>query len=98
MDYQKIILIGNTTDAPKVQKPEGKIAFADFSLAVSRGPEREVDFFPVRVFDKLADAAAKIKKGDKLLVVGRIELNRYTPEDGQPRLTVRVLADTVRFI
>ena len=98
MDYQKIILIGNTTDAPQVQKPEGKIAFADFRLAVRRAPEGETDFFPVRVFGKLADVAAKIKKGTELLVEGRIELNRYTPEDGQPRLTVRVLADTVRFI
>ena len=98
MDYVKIILTGNTTDAPKVQKPEGKVPFADFRLAVSRGPEKETDFFPVRVFGNLVDSAAKIKKGARLLVEGRIELNRYTPEDGQPRLTVRVLADTVRFI
>ena len=98
MDYQSFTMIGNTTDAPKVQKPEGKVAFADFRLAVGRAREGEADFFPVRVFGKLADAAAKITKGDKLLVVGRIELNRYTPEDGQPRLTVRVLADTVRFL
>ncbi|MCG3209252.1 MAG: Single-stranded DNA-binding protein [Anaerolineae bacterium] len=98
MDYQKLILMGNTTAVPKVQTPEGKTAFADFRLAVSRGPEGETDFFPVRVFGKLAEVVATVKKGTRLLVEGRIELNQYTPEGGQPRLTVRVLVNTVQFI
>lgn len=98
MDYQKILLVGRTTAAPKVQQPEGKVAFADFTLAVNRARQGEADFFPVRVFDKLAEGAAKINKGARLLVEGRIELDRYTPENGQPQLTVRVVADTVRLI
>ena len=98
MDYQMVLLIGNTTDAPNVQKPEGKTAFADFTLAVSRGHNRETDFSPIRVFGKVAEFAEKIDKGAKLLVEGRIELGRYTPENGQSQRTIRVVAHTVKFV
>ncbi len=97
MDYQKIILVGNTTDAAKVEQPEDKTAYADFTVAVSRARE-ETDFFPVRAFGKLADVAAKIEKGAKVLVEGRVEIDRFTPEEGEARTTVRVLADAIRML
>ena len=98
MDYQKILLIGNTTDAPKVHRSEGKLAYADFTVAVSRSRDGKTDFFPVRAFDILANRTAKADKGAKLLVEGRIELDHYTPDNGQPQKTFRVLASTVRLI
>ena len=97
MDYQKIILVGNATAGAKVEKPEGKTAYADFTVAVSRGRE-ETDFFPVRCFGKLVEGATKIKKGAKVLVEGRVEINRFVPEEGQPRKTIRVKADALRVI
>jgi single stranded DNA-binding protein len=96
MDYQKIILVGNTSQA-KVQKPEGKTPYTDFAVAVSRNREK-TDFFPVRCFGKLAEGVAKIGKGDKVLVEGRIEISQFSPKEGETRTTVRVLADAVRFI
>jgi single stranded DNA-binding protein len=97
MDYQKIILIGNATDAAKLEQSEGKTAYADFTVAVRRNRE-ETDFFPVRAFDTLAEKAANVKKGAKVLVEGRVEIDRFLPEGGQPRKTVRVLADAVLVI
>ena len=94
MSYQKFIFIGNATGAAKVEKPEGKTAYADFTVAVSRNRD-EADFFPVRVFGPQAEAAAKIDKGARVLVEGRVEINRFTPEEGEPRLTIRVLGSTV---
>lgn len=35
MDYQKMIVVGNTTKDAEVQQPEGKTTYADFTLAVS---------------------------------------------------------------
>ena len=97
MDYQKIILVGNATDAAKVGKSEGKTPYTDFTMAVSRNRE-ETDFFPVRAFGRLAEGAARIGKGAKVLVEGRVEIDRFIPTEGEPRKTIRVLADAVRFI
>lgn len=96
MDYQKIILVGNATDGAKMKQGESKTAYADFTVAVRRSREA-TDFFPVRAFG-LAEKAPSIEKGDKVLVEGRVEIDRFVPEDGEPRKTIRVLADTVRTV
>ena len=97
MNYQKLILVGNTTGAAKVEKAEGKTAYADFTMAVNRSRE-EADFFPVRAFGRLTEGASRIEKGDTVLVEGRVEIDRFTPEGGEPRTTIRVLADAVRLL
>jgi single-stranded DNA-binding protein len=97
MNYQKIILIGNTTDKAKVSQPENKTAYADLTVAVNRNP-KEADFFPVRLLGSYAEHADKIEKGARLLVEGRLQISRFTPEGGKPRTVIRVLADLVRFV
>lgn len=97
MDYQKIILAGNATEAAELTEPEGKTAYTDFTVAVGRRGEGK-DFFPVRAFGKLAEVAAKVEKGSRVLVDGRVEIGRFTPEDGQSRTTVRVVVDQLRFL
>ena len=51
MDFQQIIFTGNAVDKAKIQKPEGKVPFADAVIASSRNQD-EADFIPVRMFDK----------------------------------------------
>ena len=76
MDYHKIILVGNTTKDAEVREGEGKTAYADLTLAVSRNKEQRT-FFPVRLFGKLAEACRDVKKGAKLLVDGRLEISDF---------------------
>ena len=97
MNYQKFTLIGNATDKAKVSQPENKTAYADLTVAVSRNPQ-EADFFPVRLFGKYAEHADSIGKGARLLIEGKVRISRYTPENGEPRTVVRVVADLVRFV
>ena len=97
MDYEKLILVGNTTRDATVKQPEDKTAYADFTLAVSRTKEQKT-FFPVRVFGKLAETCERVKKGAKVLVEGRLDISEYTDEEGQKRMTFRVLADTYRLL
>jgi single stranded DNA-binding protein len=96
MNYQKLILVGNTTGAARVEKAEGKTAYADFTVAVNRSRE-ETDFFPVRAFGRLTEGAARIEKGSLVLVEGRVEIDRFAPEGSEPRTTIRVLADSIRL-
>lgn len=97
MDYQKIILVGNTTKEAEVKKPEGKTAYADFTLGVSRTQE-ETTFFRVRVIGRLAETCEMVKKGAKVLVEGKLDISEYTDKEGQKRMTFRVLADTYRLL
>ena len=98
MDYQKIILVGNATDAAKIEKPEGKkMAYIDLFVAVNRNQE-EADFFPVRWWPKNVDIAALIKKGSKILVEGRVEINRSKNKEGESRQYVRVLANYLMLL
>ena len=97
MDYQKLVLVGNATKDAEVQQPKGKTAYADFTLAVSRTKE-QTTFFPVRVFGKLAETCEMVKKGAKVLVEGRLDISEYTDEEGQKKMSFRVLADTYRLL
>jgi single-strand DNA-binding protein len=97
MDYQRMIIVGNTTRDAEVKQPEGKTAYADFTLAVSRTKE-QTTFFPVRVFGKLAETCGRVKKGAKVLVEGKLDISEYTDKEGQKKLTFRILADTYRLL
>lgn len=100
MDYQKIAayLIGNAThDAESKQGAESGTPYADFKLAV-RNVQGETTYFPVRCFGKLAGAAGGIKKGAKLFVEGELEISSFTGDDGDKRMTFRVLAETYRIL
>jgi single stranded DNA-binding protein len=97
MDYQKTIIVGNATKDAEVHQPEGKTAYADFTLGVSRTKD-QTTFFPVRVFGKLAETSENVKKGAKVLVGGKLDISEYTDKEGQKRMTFRILADTYRLL
>lgn len=90
MDYQKIILVGNTTADVEAKESQNGTTYAAFSVAVNDGKKGDVSFFPVVAFGKVAEASAKVlKKGQKVLVEGRIQIK----EDKQ----FSVMADRVVF-
>lgn len=87
MDYQRIILLGNTTAGVEVEQAESGTKYARFSVGVGKG-EDETIFFPVTVFGRNAEAAGEVlAKGDRVLVEGRLDVDQ---ESGR----FRVLANT----
>ena len=76
MDYQKIILTGNATrDSKRQESKKGDVEFTTFSVAVGDGKDKTT-FFPVVAFGKLGEkVAVLIKKGQQVLVEGRIDVN-----------------------
>ena len=100
VDYQKIsaFLIGNAThDAEIKLARDSENRYGDFRLAV-RNRAGETQFFPVRCFGKLAEGLAGIKKGTKVFVDGELEIASFDGEDGNKRVTFRVLANTYRIL
>ncbi len=100
MDYQKITvnLIGNATrDGEVKEAKESGNAYGDFHLAV-RNRNDETTFFPVRCFGKLAKSVTNIEKGTKLFVAGELEIGSFAGDDGEKRMTFKVIADTYRIL
>lgn len=49
----------------------------------------------VKAFGKRAEAAANVRKGDRLVVTGRAELRTYERKDGGEGYSLEVLADAI---
>lgn len=100
----KIILIGRLTRDPEVRYSQGAnpIAVATFSIAVDRRFKREgepdADFFNCTAFGKQAEFVERyLKKGMKMVVVGRLQNDSYTNKEGQKVYSTRIMVDELEF-
>ena len=85
---------GNLTDDPEVRYTEAGIARAMFRVAVSGRREQEASFFTVVVWrDQAEHAAQSLSKGSRVAVMGRLQQQVWTAEDGSTRSVVEVVAE-----
>ena len=98
----KVILMGRLTRDPEV-RTSGDMLIARYSLAVDRrfkrdGDEQAADFINCVAFGKAGEFAGKyLKKGTKVLVVGRIQTGSYTNKEGQKVYTTDVVVEEQEF-
>lgn len=100
----KVILMGRLTRDPEIRYSQGANATAvgSFSIAVDRRFKRdgepEADFFNCTAFGKQAEFVEKyLKKGTKIVVVGRIQNDNYTNKEGQKVNATRIMIDEIEF-
>lgn len=100
----KVIMMGRLTRDPEIRYSQGAnaTAIASFSLAVDRRIKQEgqpeADFFSCTAFGKTAEFCEKyIKKGTKIVVVGRIQNDNYTNKEGQKVYSVRIMVEEMEF-
>ncbi|MCR5609153.1 MAG: single-stranded DNA-binding protein [Lachnospiraceae bacterium] len=100
----KVMLMGRLTRDPEVRYSQGEnsMAIARFSIAVDRrfkrAGEPEADFFNCTAFGKQAEFVEKyLRKGIKMVIVGRIQNNDYTNKDGQKVYSVQIMVDEMEF-
>lgn len=91
-----VSLIGRLTADPDYRS--GKEAdVVNFTLAVDRFGN-DTDFIPVKAFNKTADFVDDyFRKGLRVGVVGRIQVQNYDDKDGNPRTYTCVIANSVFF-
>ena len=100
----KVFLIGNLTRDPELSETNSGTPVCRFGLAVNRrrssaGEEPQVDFFNVTAWRGLAETIARFtKKGNKVSVVGSIQIRNYEDNAGQKRTFVDIIADDVEFL
>ena len=99
-----ITLVGNLTKEPDLKYTSNGTAALTMSVAVNRrwtsqktGETSEVvAFFSVVTFGALAENVAEsLKKGDRVVVNGRVDQRSWQDEDGGRHTSFEVVADEV---
>ena len=99
-----IVTIGRLTKDPELRYTPNGVAVGSFTVAVDRpinndNGEREADFIPVVVWQKLAENCANhLKKGRLVAVEGRLQIRSYDTQDGQKRRVAEIVASEVKFL
>lgn len=102
----KVILMGRLTRDPEVrysQGTNGNTCIARYTLAVSRKFKNnegnyDADFVSCIAFAKSGEFAEKyFKKGQQVLISGRIQTGSYTNNEGQKIYTTDVVIEEQEF-
>ncbi len=99
-----ITMCGNITKDPELRFTPAGNAVASFSIAVNRSVRdkntnewvENVDFFNIVTWFRLAENCAEsLKKGDRVIVSGRLAQRSWEDKEGQKKYVVEVIANNV---
>jgi single-strand DNA-binding protein len=103
-NLNSILIEGNLVRDPLFRTTSKGTSLCTFSIASNRffkqdsGLEREVGFFDVETWAKLAENCYNVgRKGRGVRVVGRLKQDRWTGTDGKPRSKIAIVAEHVEF-
>lgn len=104
----KVVLLGRLTKDPDYRQNEvnENSSFCRFSLAVDRPRSRNADanqptadFIPCVCFGRTAEFINKyFKKGDPIVVEGRIQTGSYTNKEGNRVYTTDIMVEKTEFV
>jgi single-strand DNA-binding protein len=101
----KVILMGRLTKDVdlKYSNSDSSMAIARYTLAVDRkfakkDDANKTDFFNCVAFGKAGEFACKyFKKGQRVLVEGRLQLGEYKNKEGQKAIAVNIVVESQEF-
>ncbi len=104
--YQHVVVVGNVGRDPEMRYTPQGTAVTNFTVAVNRrwknqdGEQQEkTTWFRVTAWGKLAETCNEyLAKGRLVLVEGEVEASAWMGQDGEPRATLELRAQNVRFL
>lgn len=99
----KVTLIGNLGSNPEIQKLQGDVTVAKFSLATTESFKDQkgqlhstTDWHTVILWRGLADLAEKyLQKGSLIYVEGKLKTRSYDDKEGVKRYVTEVIGDQI---
>ena len=97
------IIMGRLTRDPELRRTNSGKPVASFTVAVDRdyapeGQEKETDFIDCVAWNGTAEFVEKyFKKGNMIVVNGRLQLRNWTDKEGNKRRSAEILASHVYF-
>ena len=99
----RVSLLGNLGADPEVRYSQKGAVITAFRVAVNQvrtGPDGErqenTEWFRVRVSGPRGEFAQRLTKGQRVLVIGRLDISHYTSREGEARVGYDVWADEVQ--
>jgi len=103
-NLNSILIEGNMVRDPLFRSTPKGTSVCNFSIACNRfyrqdsNLEKEVGFFDIEAWGKLADACASHgRKGRGVRVVGRLKQDRWTGNDGKNHTRIAIVAEHVEY-
>ena len=105
-DFNQAIVMGNLTRDPEMRTTPSGQNVTSFSVATSRswqdqsGERKDaVEYHNVVAWGKLGELVnSYLKKGRKVLVVGRLQTRNWDAEDGSKRNRTEIVATDINFV
>lgn len=95
----KVTLLGRLAQDPEIRYTNNGKAVTNFTMAVDRGKDKGADFIPVVFWDKTAETIGNyVKKGQRLLIEGRLQVRSYENTNGEKRRVTEVVGNYMEFI
>ena len=99
-----ITIMGRLTRDPELRMTQSQAQVASFTLAVDRdfggrdGGEKQTDFIDCVAWRQTAEFVSKyFRKGDMIIVSGRLQTRNYEDKNGQKRKVTEVIATNFNF-
>src|SRR5919197_5977013 len=99
----RVSLLGNMGADPEVRYTAKGTQIVSIRVAVNQvrtGPDGErqenTEWFRVRVAGRQSEFAQRLQKGQRVLVIGRLDISHYTSREGEARVGFDVWADDVQ--
>lgn len=100
----KVILMGHLTKDPEVRytQSDKPLAIARYTLAVNKAYKKEgepdADFIPCVAYGKNGEFAEKyLNRGQRIAVVGRLQVRMWEDDKGDKRKTTEVVIENQYF-
>ena len=100
----KVILTGRLTRDPESRMTQSNMEISRFSLAcksdfVNRDGQRDTEFINCVAFNRSAQTINRYcRKGQMILVQGRIRNSSYDAQDGTKRYVTEVVVENIEFV
>ena len=101
--FNKVILVGHMTADPELKQTKSGTEVCSFSIGVNRrvakDAQPETDFINIVAWKNTAEFISRyFRKGDPILVCGRIQVRSYTDNQNNKRYVTEVVADEATFV
>ena len=102
-NFNKVILGGRLTAEPELKQTQNGIPVISFSVAINRrvgkNAEQKADFIRCRAWRERAEFISRyFHKGSSISIVGTLQQNNWTDQQGAKRSTYEVVVDEVSFV
>jgi len=102
----KVTLVGNVGEVPRVSEKNGEAFVANFPLATNEyyrdkeGQEvQKTQWHRIVVWNKSAEIVKQhVKKGDSLYVEGKIATNAWDDKEGNKHFSTEIICDNFLFL